>query len=375
MSIADISAEQERAAFTAEQVAAIPMFFIIGKGRSGTTLLQTLLDANPSVLIPVESRFIIHLKSKYAGVRRWNEKKILAFYNDLHTEVKFLLLWQVDGEKLKRDLLALKDKATFAMLCKVVYLNYISAFEKQDIKLLGDKNPIYTVFAEELLELYPGSKFIHLVRDYRDNILSHIEVFLIKNVPFLARKWVYFNRLAERLKKNNPGTVLTVRYEDLVSEPAKHLEEICKFLGVDYDPAMLDFHREANGKMYDRLGVFIDKFHSNIRNPVNTNKVEVWKKKMDPEQVRIADHIAGEDAETYGYKRQYTESSSGLKWISLMSRIKMHTWLIVIRTYFALPLWVRAAATNMFKLLFGKDYKMKKEMHGMGEKEMNKERN
>ena len=43
----------------------IPFFFIVARGSSGTTMLQNILDANEHVILPTESRLIIHLKQKY----------------------------------------------------------------------------------------------------------------------------------------------------------------------------------------------------------------------------------------------------------------------------------------------------------------------
>jgi hypothetical protein len=39
----------------------------------------------------------------------------------------------------------------------------------------GDKTPIYIEIAEELIALYPGAKFIHLIHDGRDVAISRID--------------------------------------------------------------------------------------------------------------------------------------------------------------------------------------------------------
>lgn len=339
----------------------IPMFFIVGKGRSGTTLLQTLLDANPHVLIPLESRFVIHLKSKYESIEKWNEEKILEYYNDLFTDIKFSTLWQVNRERLKKELLAAGSEADFPLLCKIVYLNYISMFSKQEIRLIGDKNPIYTIFTADLLRIFPGSKFIHLVRDYRDNLHSHMTVFPVKNVPFLARKWKFYNEEAERLKKQHPQSVLTVRYEDLVADPVMQLKMVCEFLNVEFAPAMMEFHKGTN-KAYDRLGVYIDKYHSNILNPVNRSKVDVWKSQMKKEHIQTADHIAGHYAKRYGYQKQFAEGTFRLALQSAFSIVKLYTWLFIVRGYYRMPLWIRAVVGNLFRRIFGKEHQKRKQL-------------
>lgn len=344
---------------TRKELDEIPMVFIVGKGRSGTTLLQTILDAHPDCIIPLESRLIIHLKSRYRHVKKWTPGLIKSFYNDLFSDLKFSTLWKVDKDKLLSDLLSLGTDADFASLCKVVYLNYKSVFKKDKIRLIGDKNPIYTVFIPELLEIFPGSKFIHLIRDHRDNIHSHMKVFPIKNVAFLASKWVFFNERVEHQKRLNPGTVLSLRYEDLVANPQKHLKEICEFLGLSYHPGMLDFHERMNDG-FSYIEPFVKKFHANIYNPVNISKVDEWKKGMNEKDVVTADMIAGRKALEYGY--HVGKRINMLQSERSYTSFKLFIWLRFIKAYYNMPLPVREAATGVFKMIFGKDYKKKKEL-------------
>ena len=56
----------------------LPFFFILGRPRSGTTLLRTILDAHPNIVIPPENSYLIHLYFKYrhAGVK-WESEIVL----------------------------------------------------------------------------------------------------------------------------------------------------------------------------------------------------------------------------------------------------------------------------------------------------------
>lgn len=342
-----------------KEIDAIPIFFIVGKGRSGTTMLQSILDAHPACIIPLETRFIIHLKSKYRSVSVWTDSRIRSFYNDLFTDLKFSTLWQVDKHKLLQELLFLGKEADFASLVKVVYLNYLSIYPKSEIKLIGDKNPIYTIFIPQLAEIFPDAKFIHLIRDHRDNISSHIRVFPIQDIPFLASKWVFYNQLVEDHKRRNPEQVLTIRYEDLVSDPGANIQRICSFLGITYDPAMLRFHERTNeGLKY--IEHFVRKFHDNLYNPINNSKVNTWKKGLSPDQVQAIEVIAGLKAAEYGYHSEIPATKGEQE--RAYTHVKIKVWYHFVHNYYRLPLFLREFASSVFRIVFGNDYKKKKEL-------------
>jgi hypothetical protein len=185
-----------------EEIKQLHFVFILGRSRSGTTLMQTILDANESVVLPIESRLIVHLKKKYFHISRWTAEILDEFIIDLYKDKKFARYWSVDPLKLRQyiDQLPISE-LDFKVLIKVVYLNYPSPFPKGRIMLIGDKNPIYSIFTKELFEVFPDAKFIHLIRDYRDNIVSNRTVFKRQSVARLALGWKLYNIFIEKMKK------------------------------------------------------------------------------------------------------------------------------------------------------------------------------
>lgn len=285
----------------------IPVFFIVGRERSGTTLLQVLLDNHPNIIAPTESPFIRHLYRKHAKRKRWDEKNILEFYNDLLDE-PYLQLWNIDKKELEHDLLALKENASFADLCKTVYLHSLSAKGKNDIRLIGDKNPQYSLFIPELLAVFPQAKFIFITRDPRDQVLSMLKVnFEKKLIASLAYRWKHFNQKIEAQRKKYPSQFYELKYEDLVSDPVKKLKEITAFLGVDYTDAMLDTAKRA--EFYVNTGSLVKQHHQSLLQPIDPGKVNRWKQEMKEADVRIIDSIAGDLAKAKGYEVKHKNSS------------------------------------------------------------------
>lgn len=287
-----------------KQITDLPIFFIIGRPRTGTTLLRILFDGHPRVAIPPECPLIMSLYAKYKKVKNWTEKDLLSVYNDLF-QLRFIDNWQIDREKLKNDLLSCKGNIPFQTIIKIIHLNSISYFDKQEIALVGDKNPIYSIYVKNLVKLFPEAKFIHLVRDYRDNLVSIRNTnFEADIAPLVAYRWCFAIRLMDKLKKKKTENFYTIRYEDFVADPKNHLPKLCKFLGIEYDPSVLEYHSRAE-VVAKTIPPEILKIHKSLLKPVNTSRTKVWEKEIPDREVKLMDAVAGKLAEKYGYERKF----------------------------------------------------------------------
>lgn len=283
----------------------MPMFFILGRPRSGTTLLRTLFDAHPNVAIPLECAFIINMESKYGKVTLWTLENLLSFFEDVQRHIKFDT-WKLNLDVLKTDLLQYQGDYTFQDICKVVYLNYQSVFQKEEITWIGDKNPVYATYTPKLIRLFPEAKFLHLMRDPRDNIIS------LKNVDFegpfvalLAYRWVHSAKRIFRLKQKYPNRFYTIRYEDLVRKPEKYYGEMCDFLKIPYNDLVFDFYKRGPEVMKAYNVDLVMKYHKSLLSPINADKVDLWKTQLPANDIRVTENVAGRWLEKYGYERRF----------------------------------------------------------------------
>ncbi|MCF8379455.1 MAG: sulfotransferase [Bacteroidales bacterium] len=285
----------------------LPVFFILGRPRSGTSLLRIILDAHPNIQIPIESPVILDSYQKFGKIANWNEKIILEFYQNLFRLRRFDA-WRVNAEKLKNDLLECNGVLPFQSLCKVVHLNYISVFEKDEIKIIGDKNPQYSLHPELILSLYPQAKIIHITRDYRDHYLSMKRAgFLRGQLPFIIYYWKRTEKKIQKIRKQNPGNVFTFRYENLVENPHEVLKSLFLFLDVPYTSAVLDYHLQKDKVKQIYPPKAFDTLFSGLLKPINSDSINRWKNEMDEKQIKTADYIVGKIGENAGYKRAYRQ--------------------------------------------------------------------
>jgi len=292
-----------------KQFSKLPVFFILGRPRSGTTLLRALFDAHPNVAIPLESTLIKELGSKYSHVREWDIKILKEFYNDVIIQ-RWFNFWECDLIKLKSEILGCIGEFTFSDLIKIVYLNYHSYFNKSEIKFIGDKNPPFSTYPQKIFRLFPDAKYIHLTRDYRDNILSIMKVdFEVPYLPLLAYRWRYAAIRIYQLKKKFPDQFYTMKYEDLVSDPENELKSLLDFLKIDYVPSILEFYKIKDKLLLKYTLEELEKVNKSLFNPISNINVYGWKTKMKEKQIKQADLIVGKYAELNGYSREYTSFS------------------------------------------------------------------
>ncbi len=326
------------------------MFFIVGRGRSGTSLLVSMLDQHSKIVIPPEAVFIMLLYSKYSKNKKLKKEKIFSFYNDIWIE-RWLEKWDLNKNELKKDFLSLPENASFNDLCKIIYYNYAKKRKKDGDYIIGDKNPQYSLFLKELILLFPEAKFIHIIRDYRDNILSFKKVrFDLKFTTALAYRWVRYNKDILKMKNKYPEKFISVQYEQLLKEPKQELIKICDFLSIKYNPIMLEYYKNQN----DCIPVF----HKNLKKPILKKNSNKWKKKMDKDDIKKADCICYNLAKEFGYNSSSIKVNVFLLIISLFGII--YGWFSILfeKKFFSLPLFISKKIMDSYRRMVhqSKDY-------------------
>src|SRR5262249_12530629 len=138
-----------------------PCVFLVGGPRSGTTLLQRVVDAHPLIAITPETHWIPRYFVKRKGltseglVTRKLIRTLLAY-------PKFPRLG-IGREDLKR-LVRPEQAMPYAQFVSGLFDLYGQA---QGKPMVGDKTPGYAREMRILHSLWPGAKFVHLIRDGR----------------------------------------------------------------------------------------------------------------------------------------------------------------------------------------------------------------
>jgi protein-tyrosine sulfotransferase len=250
-----------------------PSFFIIGSGRSGNTLLRSMLTAGEQVCIPPESYVLprcVVLYRAYACLPWPRLASLVLSEFEAHPE---FTTWRLDLREVhSRARTLARDKQTFSQIIALVYEHYRNVHHPS-AQCIGDKTPINTIFLRVLRPAFPYARYIHLLRDPRASVASYKQAGM-KSVEQATDYWLTATRNAAKLGADSgPERYLRIEYEALVMDPSSVLEEVCGFLGVCYRGAMLDYwkHDHYLGDVERRS------HHINTLRPLSTASIDGWK--------------------------------------------------------------------------------------------------
>ncbi len=244
--------------------------FVFGSGRNGSTLLNRMLNGHSGLFLPTEQYFLGPTIFRYYFYNwlpwdRLVRKMILKISSDpkCHT-------WESGAFDAEFKSIGTPERSLHRFLEKL----FLSTSKKKNVRW-GDSTFTNTYFIPEILRVLPDASFIFLVRDGRDVAASFkaggSEAFDTYATPKIAaRHWVNGLDTYHWLVKRKP--VQLIRYEDLVSQPENVLKELCSFMKVDFEPAMLDFFQHIPAHEMYRLV-----HHQSIRKPVFTESIGKYK--------------------------------------------------------------------------------------------------
>jgi len=270
--------------------------FIVGAHRSGTTLLQVLLDSKTNIAIPPESHIFDRFSHSFRHYTNLEDAKNLRiFVNDLITD-GMLNKWDLN---ITTDHFCERLKEPSIPNC--IRLLFEIYAENHGKTRWGDKTPNNMFHLQEIKSFFPDAKFIHIIRDGRDVAESQLRMwFGPKTIYHVAKKWKTYLSAFDAFKEQVPETEYReIYYEKLVNHPESHLKELLEFL--DENPQ--DLTTEVLDS--DLKGVYLKmgSEHDSLSKPISNKKVGFYKKVFTPREIAVFESIAGDVLTKNGYER------------------------------------------------------------------------
>jgi hypothetical protein len=239
--------------------------FVFGALRSGTSLFKLMLNAHRLIANPGEMDFLFdHLRPDPAHPSGWRYDRDALALDRLFIDSGLTQRDDLDGLDLLADLLAqLAASAPGRILAINLHRN-----------------------ALRLRRILPRARILHLIRDPRDVARSSIGMGWAGTVFHGVGHWIATETSWDRaMAEAPPGPVLTLKYETLLGDLEGSLRRVCDFLGVAYDPAMCDYHRNSTYA------------------PPDASLVEQWRRFLTGREIALIEGRAGALMRTRGYQR------------------------------------------------------------------------
>ena len=231
----------------------VPVFFVVGNQKSGTTWLMRMLDAHPEILCKGEGRFFGG-SWRQRSLKQRDTMRPASSLRYAFLDAEYLRLW------VQRSVWSRNDSTGEHLdnLTRMA-IDYFLGGEllKSGKRIVGDKSPLLTPETIcEISAIYPEAKVIHIIRDGRDVAISAAHharnfgqarrrngpnetegsVFTQGQLEKLAAEWA--SRVGKTVEDGPEllgNNYTEVRYEELLQEPAPEVRRLLAFLAVDSD--------------------------------------------------------------------------------------------------------------------------------------------
>jgi hypothetical protein len=286
-----------------------PFVFLVGCLRSGTTLLQRIVEANSQIALIPETQWVPRWYERRVGLTR-DGMVTSELGRRLRTHPRF---GRLGLEPASVDALLREEKPKH-------YARFVTELfdlhgQGKGKPCVGEKSPGYVRHLSTLYELWPQAKVVHLIRDGRDVALSVLDWSKAERtagrfptweedpVTTTALWWEWHVRLGrEAGALATPERYYELKYESLVAQPKTECAKLCRFLDVPYEEAMLRFHE---GRTRPKPG----RGSKAAWLPI-TEGLRSWREQMPTGDVELFEAAAGRLLDELGYARASSAVSS-----------------------------------------------------------------
>lgn len=281
------------------------VIFIVGVGRSGTSLLHAMLASHEDVALTPETAFYRTYISNLRQRISLERSGLALLASVLGADKRFARLGiSVDdciGDYKRR----FGDKLSLVTF----YRNLLAMYAASKNKLVsGDKDPRLLAHVDQLASYYPTAKIIHVIRDPRDVMVSRLKADWSKKYPFLLQVLTCNAQLrlgSTKARSLGPDVYAELRYEDLIATPGSSLSRICRFIGIQYDDRMLAFQSAATELVSnDEM-----QWKSTTLGPLLATNRDKWRSQLSHNKILTVEQVSVVAFGRYEYQRSIVKLS------------------------------------------------------------------
>jgi hypothetical protein len=271
--------------------------FIVGSGRSGTTLLRRMLMQGGQIHIPPES-YVLGTVIKRYGIWRlapWRST-VRHVLSEFESYPEFAL-FDVSLRPVESALIETPPSSrNLATIIDAIY-RFHSREKGSGANRWGDKTPLNAYCLPDIRLVFPAARFVHMLRDGCDVVSSMIDMGRYATVEEAARRWNTSIDAVGRFAQVHADSVLEIRYEDLATHPEATMRAVCTWLGLDYRDDMVTSASSAP----DLGDVPTLGHHRQVLAPITTSSIGRGRRGLDDAERRQLQRLLGANLASTGY--------------------------------------------------------------------------
>jgi hypothetical protein len=328
--------------------------FVVGYMHSGTTLMYRILGRNPALFSRGgETKFFEFLPALRDRFRDLSDPAVVREL------VEYTLADLLEGFSLQRlrdpsakaDLAQLGataedvDTLTRALvgsrdLAGAFRLTFDHLASRAGLQRWLEKTPTHVFHIDEIVQVCPDARFIEITRDPRDVLASkktrRADVWASDRYSEEQRRFKHLEKAYDpfwdalswksaivagrRARERYPERIYHVAYEQLVADPEATVREFCRFLELDFDPAMIDVQIDTGA---DRKG-------RSERQGIYTQSVGRWQKTLDEGELALIQMLVRAELAELAYPSLPVSARARAAALDLAARSQAH---IAVRLY------------------------------------------
>ena len=291
--------------------------FVVGASRSGTNLVRALLNRSSALWVSGETHYFDDLRPRLPGngterlegdARDRCERYFLALSHRAFGQAGDPEESTIEREQLRALAAELggTGDAYFEALCRL-------RAGRHGRERWAEKTPRHVYRIDDVLAAFPDAKVVCLVRDpravvasYKDwhgaaarrGVTERPELAADRertrrsfNVGLMTLLWRGVVRASHSaLRRHGPERVRIQRFERLAAAPEAEVRDVCVWLGLEFEPAMLE------------VGV-VNSSYATSGTGVSAEAVGRGRERLSPAEVGVVQSIAGPLMDELGYER------------------------------------------------------------------------
>ena len=247
--------------------------FVVGSSRSGTTMMSRILAKHESVYTFNELHFFSQIYTKY--------KKNKIDRSSAQSVLLELFKRQYYGLFGKKDTSEYKDLSNKILVEKTyniidvfkIFIEFELNNKKKTIACFHTPNNLY--YVEQISKTFSNAKFVNMVRDNRDVLLSQKNKWKRKflgarKIPFFEslRSYMNYHPITTSIVWNSSINItigckertdfFILKFEEFLLSPDEKCKELCDFLGLNYQAEMLEVANIGSSNINDSKEKRID---------------------------------------------------------------------------------------------------------------------